>query len=106
MCVLCHHDEIFKHLFFQCCFARSIWSIIQVASNLCPPTSVVNIFGNWLNRIDLRFRTLIRVGVLAIIWLLWLCRNNKVFNDKNYSLLQAIYWFAPFVVTSSKTGEP
>jgi hypothetical protein len=34
---------------------------------------------------------LIRVGALAVIWSLWLCRNDKVFNDKNYSLLQVIY---------------
>jgi hypothetical protein len=31
------------------------------------------------------------VGALAIIWSLWLYRNDKVFNDKNYSLLQVIY---------------
>jgi hypothetical protein len=30
-CVFCHQDETIKHLFFQCRFARSIWSIIQVA---------------------------------------------------------------------------
>jgi hypothetical protein len=31
-CVFCNQDETIKHLFFQCRFARSIWSIIQVAS--------------------------------------------------------------------------
>jgi hypothetical protein len=31
------------------------------------------------------------VGAIAVIWSLWLCRNDKVFNDKNYSLLQVIY---------------
>jgi hypothetical protein len=66
-CVFCHQDETIKHLFFQCRFARSIWSIIQVASSLYPPTSVANIFGNWLHGINLRFRMLIRVGVLAVI---------------------------------------
>jgi hypothetical protein len=44
-CVYCHHDETIKHLFFQCRFARSIWSIIHVASTLYPPCSVANIFG-------------------------------------------------------------
>jgi hypothetical protein len=34
---------------------------------------------------------LIRVGALAVIWSLWLCRNDKKFNDKNYYLLQIIY---------------
>jgi hypothetical protein len=31
------------------------------------------------------------VGALVVIWSLWLCINDKVFNDKNYSLLQVIY---------------
>jgi hypothetical protein len=47
-CVFCHHDETIKHLFFQYCFARSIWPVIQVASALFPPCSITNIFGNWL----------------------------------------------------------
>ena len=80
-CVFCHQDETIKHLFFQCQFARSIWSIIQIGSTLYPPRSVANIFGNWLNGVDRRFKILIRVGALAVIWSLWLCRNDKVFND-------------------------
>jgi hypothetical protein len=50
-----------KHLFFQFRFARSIWSIIQVSSDLYPRTSVANIFENWLHGIDLRFKMLIRM---------------------------------------------
>ena len=76
---------------FQYSFARSIWSAIQIGSNLYPPRSVTNIFGNWLNGVDPRFKLLIRVGAIAVIWLLWLCRNDKVFNDKNASLVQVIY---------------
>jgi hypothetical protein len=90
-CVFCHQDETIKHLFFQCQFARSIWSIIQIGSTLYPPRSVANIFGNWLNGVEHRFKILIRVGALAIIWSLWLCRNDKVFNDSNSSLMQVIY---------------
>jgi hypothetical protein len=89
--VFCHQDETINHLFFQCRFARSIWSLNQVASSLYPPTSVANIFGNCLHGIDLRFRMLIRVGALVVIWLLWLCRNDKVFYDKKCSLLQVLY---------------
>src|SRR4051812_17682988 len=43
-CVSCAHDETIKHLFFTCTVARSIWSAIQLASNLYQPTSVANIF--------------------------------------------------------------
>jgi hypothetical protein len=90
-CVFCHQNETIKHLFFQCHFARSIWSVIQVASTLFPPCSITNIFGNWLNGINNRFKKHIRVGAIAFIWSLWLCRNDKVFNDKNSSILQVIY---------------
>jgi hypothetical protein len=31
------------------------------------------------------------VGAIAFIWSLWLCRNDKVFNDKQSSILQVIY---------------
>ena len=31
------------------------------------------------------------MGAIAVIWALWLCRNDKVFNDKNASLMQVIY---------------
>jgi hypothetical protein len=40
-CVFCHQDEMINHLFFQCRFARSIWSLIQVASRLYPPTTLL-----------------------------------------------------------------
>jgi hypothetical protein len=49
------------------------------------------IFGNWLNGIDNRLKKHIRVGAIAFIWSLWLCRNDKVCNDKNSSILQVIY---------------
>jgi hypothetical protein len=88
-CVFSHQDETIKHLFFQCRFARSIWSVIQVASILFPPRSIANIFGNWLNEIDNRFKKHIRVGAIAFIWSLWLCRNDKVFNDKTSSILRS-----------------
>ena len=58
---------------------------------LISPRSVANIFGNWLNGIDSRFKLLIRVGAIAVIWSLWLCRNDKIFNDKNSSVMQVIY---------------
>jgi hypothetical protein len=65
-CVFCHQDETIKHLFFQCRFARSIWSVIQLASTLFPPRSIANIFENWLNGIDNRFKKHIRVERLPL----------------------------------------
>jgi hypothetical protein len=34
---------------------------------------------------------LLRVGAIALIWSFWLCRDDKVFNNKNSSILQVIY---------------
>ena len=90
-CCFCTHEETIKHLFFQCKFARTTWSIIQIASSLYPPTSVANIFGHCLDSISNRFKTLIRVGAYALLWSLWLCRNDLVFNNKNASPLQVIF---------------
>jgi hypothetical protein len=89
--VFCPQDEITKHLFFHYNFARSLWSVIRVASGLYTPTSIANIFGNLLHGIDYKYLILLRVRAMALIWSLWLCRNDKVFNDKNCFLLQVIY---------------
>ena len=43
-CVFCPHNETIKHLFFDCKVADSIWSTIQIDSNLYPPKSVADIF--------------------------------------------------------------
>ena len=64
----CPQEESIKHLFFQCRVARSIWSAIQIASNLYPSWPVANVFCNWLHGIDMKNKTIIRVGVLAVIW--------------------------------------
>ena len=61
------HDETIKHLFFECKIARSIWSTIQLASNLYPAKSVANILRNWLYGIDHKFRTIIRVGAMVVV---------------------------------------
>jgi hypothetical protein len=65
--------------------------MVRVVSTLFPPRSIAKIFGNWLNGIDNRFKKHIRVRAITFIWSLWLCRNDKVFNDKNSSILQVIY---------------
>jgi hypothetical protein len=90
-CDFCSHDEMIKYLFFQCNFACSTWSIIQAVSGLHPPTSIAYIFRNWVHGIDYKYMTLLRVGAMALVWSLWLCRNDKVFNNKNSSIMQIIY---------------
>jgi hypothetical protein len=58
--------------------------------------------------IDHRFQMLIRVGALAIIWSLWLCRNDKVFNKKkpfSFAGYLLVHQYSLIVVASTSCGE-
>jgi hypothetical protein len=59
-----------------------IWSIIQIGSTVYPPRSVAIICSNWLNGADHSFMLLIKAGAIAVLWSLWLFRNDKNFNNK------------------------
>jgi hypothetical protein len=37
-------------------------------------------FGNWLNGVDKKTKMQIRVGTYALVWPLWNCRNDVIFN--------------------------
>jgi hypothetical protein len=41
--------------------------------------------------LDYKYMTLIRVGAMALVWSLWLCRNDKVFINIFFCLLQVFY---------------
>jgi hypothetical protein len=54
-------------------------------------------FGNWLNEIEPIVKARIRVGVCALVWAIWNCRNDVVFNKTSVpNFLQVIckvtYW--------------
>src|SRR3954466_13490833 len=44
-----------------------------------------------LHGIDNKLKTILRIGALAVIWSPWLCRNDRIFSDKNFTCLQVIY---------------
>jgi hypothetical protein len=85
-CVFFHHDETMKHPFTRCTFAISIWIVIQITLTLYPPRNAVNICGNWLNGVNPMFKRIIRAGGLAVIWSLWLCKNDKVISCNLWQL--------------------
>jgi hypothetical protein len=84
---------------------RNLWSIflsgtilqnwfgkLYTSLNIPSPTNIKNLFGNCLNGIAITTKAQIRVVVCAIIWEIWNCRNNVVFNNANCAqLLQAIH---------------
>ena len=74
-----------------------MWRIVQVSFNLNPPNSVHNLFTSWLEGLNRKMKSKILVGASAICWVLWLTRNDIVF-DKAIALsylqviFKATYW--------------
>ena len=82
-----HHDETIKHLFFECKFARAMWAIIQVASNIYQPRAQLRIcLVIDCMELHLITRKHFLVGVAALCWSLWLCRNDIIFDKKKIHL--------------------
>ena len=82
-CCLCQEDETIQHLFLDCRFIRLVWASIYVAWCLPKPSSVSNMFGNWLNGIPKHYKPVVLVGAAAFCWSVWRCRNTVVFDKKN-----------------------
>jgi hypothetical protein len=90
-CIFCHQDETIN-IYFSSVALPDLYGQSSKQLPACIHRLVLPMFlGIGFMGIDLRFRKLIRMRVLAVIWSLWLCRNDKVFDDKNYSLLQVVY---------------
>jgi hypothetical protein len=61
-------------------------------NDLSQPRSVNHMFGNWLNNQHKDFKQLIWVGVAAVFWAIWKCRNYIVFKKMKFnSILQVIF---------------
>jgi hypothetical protein len=67
------------------------WLVIQVASDLYPPCSVANIFGNRLHDINHRFRNLIRVECFPLFGRFGYIEMTRCLMINAY-LMTFIYW--------------
>ena len=91
-CIFCNMNETIQHLFVNCPFAKMIWRIIFYATNLSQPRSIGHMFGTWLHNQHKRIRGSIWVGVAAMCWAIWRCRNDVIFNKiKCNSFMQVIF---------------
>lgn len=72
--------------------ARFAWNAAVFSFGLQPPASVSHLLGSWLRGLSLKLRKQVLVGAAAICWVLWLSRNEAVFNRKfPNSFLQVIF---------------
>jgi hypothetical protein len=90
-CCFCNQEETIHHLFISCPLAKIMWRIVHIALNIPAPSSIENLFGNWLQGAIVSDKINIRVGACALLWAIWNTRNDFVFNkQKKYSFLQVI----------------
>jgi hypothetical protein len=78
----CDQNKTIDHLFILCPFAKMIWRIVYTTFNIPPPSNITNLFGCWLNGVAKRDKGHIRVGVCALLWVVWKVQNDFVFNKK------------------------
>ena len=72
--------------------ARFVWNTIFNTFDIQPPKGTYQLFGSWIRIFAPGPRKLILVGVAAICWVLWLNKNDVVFqNLMANSYLQVIF---------------
>ena len=90
-CSFCDQYESIKHLFLDCPLAKIMWRSVHITFNITPPTSINTLFGTWLDGIDTATARHIRVGVCALLWAVWNCRNDLVFNRTTNIIFCRLY---------------
>jgi len=79
-------------------FAISVWQIINIALQIKIPNSIGHIMQQWQSDKGANTKRKSLVGVAAMFWSIWLCRNDINFNKKPItsfmqSIFRGTYWF-------------
>jgi hypothetical protein len=92
LCCFCHLTESIQHLFFECFYAKFLWRSIHLLFGILPPTSIDDLFQNWSKVGNKKYNTLLLTAASALLWAIWLTRNEIVFDKrKSKSLLQVLF---------------
>ena len=92
LCSYCQNDETIAHLFFNCQMACLLWRIISITFGLSKPNSVVHLFGTWLQGLKRRQKNIMFPGLCALLWAVWLSRNDIVFQKtQKQTVLQILF---------------
>lgn len=91
-CVFCDTNETINHLFFQCPFAKFLWRLIELCTGVATPRNVEHCFSSWIQSFSVSIQKLVYVRVAALLWAIWLSRNDHIFNHAIISSpMQVIY---------------
>jgi hypothetical protein len=91
-CCFCHNNETIHHLFIDCDLAKFTWRVLYITFGLQTPSTINHMFETWILNINGNMRKLILVGIGAILWGIWLSRNDVIFDKSSIlSYMQVIY---------------
>lgn len=87
--------------------ARMVWSVVSITYGFQPPTNMAALFDSWLRNFPSRLRNQILIGVTAICWVLWLSRNDVVFqrakpNSSLQVIFRATHWIRSWAILSKE----
>jgi hypothetical protein len=92
LCCFCHLPESINIYSLSAFYAKFLWRSIHLLFRILPPTSIDDLFENWSKVGNKKYNTLLLTAASALLWAVWLTRNEIVFDKhKPKSLLQVLF---------------
>ena len=84
--------KLYTTCFFQCSYARFLWPAIQVSFGINISANKDELFSPWLRSNGPKTNTLLLVAAAALIWAIWLTRNEVIFEKaRPKTFLQVLF---------------
>ncbi|KAL0742100.1 hypothetical protein Bca4012_083613 [Brassica carinata] len=87
-CVLCSgHLESHQHIFFECSYAASIWSMFCSRFISSPPVDIPSAVSMCLNYSSIyasQVKIIMKLLLQVLVYSLWRERNGRIFRDLNH----------------------
>ena len=80
-CCFCSKPKTIQHLFVKCHYAKFLWRAIHLVLGIPLPVNIELLFNNWSKQGGHKHNILLLTGAATICWLIWLTRNDTVFNN-------------------------
>jgi hypothetical protein len=80
-CVFCSQPKSIQHLFFDCHFAKFIWTAVHISFNIQKPISILHLFNDWASSMGRNMWKLLLLGAATLIWTIWTNRNDIAFDN-------------------------
>ena len=102
-CNICNVHESFEHLFFECLYARKIWSIFLGSPclwNCINSFSWSEILVGYVDRFDSKFNSFWFVLTIEVLWTLWKDKNKEIFQAERRKLTEFNFKLTHFNIMS------